>query len=120
MTQVFSKIGRIGIVPMNIKSAENLLEFWQEIYGELDSSEQRQFLKDGAIGEILTHPTENIKVAVRRNKLLIDVLKDLQLQVEKKEAFLETYDKYRNSREPEPKSKIENREREGERWGRTY
>ena len=36
------------------------------------------------------------------------------------EAFLDKYDKYRNSREVETGSKIESREREGKRWGRTF
>jgi hypothetical protein len=57
---------------------------------------------------------------VRRNQKLIDVLKDLQNQELKKEEFLDKYDRYRNSRETNIGSKIENRERESGRWFRRF
>ena len=70
--------------------------------------------------EILKHPSENIEVAIRRNKKLKDVLDDLRKQVDKKEEFLDKYDKYRNSRDTSSGSKIESREKEGGRWGRSF
>jgi len=105
---------------MNIKKPADLLAFWQEIHGELDTKWHKEFLKDKSVKEILSHPTDNIKVAVRRNKKLVEILSDLRNQVDKKEAFLDKYDKYRNSRETNTGSKIEEREREGKRWGRTF
>ena len=104
---------------MNVK-ATDLLVFWQETHGELENKWHSKFLRDKSIKEILTHPTDNIKVAIKRNRKLIEILLDLRNQVDKKEAFLDKYDKYRNSREVETGSKIESREREGKRWGRTF
>jgi hypothetical protein len=105
---------------MNINNPADLLVFWQQIHGELENKWHNTFLRDKSIKEILTHPTDNIKVAIRRNKKLIEILTDLRNQVDNKEAFLDKYDKYRNSREVETGSKIESREREGKRWGRTF
>jgi hypothetical protein len=105
---------------LNIKKPADLLAFWQEVHGELDVKWHKTFLKDKSITEILTHPTDNIKVAVRRNKTLAEILSDLRAQVMKKEEFLDKYDKHRNSREVNTGSKIEEREREGKRWGRTF
>ena len=105
---------------MSIKKPADLLAFWQEVHGELDVKWHKRFLKDKSIMEILTHPTDNIKVAVRRNKKLRDIMSDLRAQVAKTEEFLDKYDKYRNSREVNTGSKIEEREREGKRWGRTF
>lgn len=105
---------------MNIKKPADLLAFWQEVHGELHAKWHKTFLKDKSIKEILTHPSENIKVAVRRNKKLAEILRDLRAQVMKKEEFLDKYDKYRNTREVNTGSKIEEREREGKRWGRTF
>lgn len=105
---------------MNINKPADLLIFWQEIHGELENKWHNKFLRNNSIKEILTHPTENIKVAVRRNKKLIEILTDLRNQVDNKEAFLDKYDKFRNSREVETGSKIESREREGKRWGRSF
>ena len=105
---------------MNINKPADLLIFWQEIHGELENKWHNKFLRHKSIKEILTHPSDNIRVATRRNKKLIDILTDLRNQVDKKEAFLDKYDKYRNSREVETGSKIESREREGKRWGRSF
>jgi len=105
---------------MNIRKPADLLAFWQEIHGELDTKWHTEFLEDKSIKEILYHPTDNIKVAVRRNKKLLEILGDLRNQVDKTEAFLDKYDKHRNSREINTGSKIEEREREGKRWGRTF
>lgn len=105
---------------MNIKKPADLLTFWQDVHGELDAKWHKEFFKDKSVKEILSHPTDNIKVAVRRNKKLREILSDLRTQVVKKEEFLDKYDKYRNSREVNTGSKIEEREREGKRWGRTF
>jgi hypothetical protein len=105
---------------MNIRKPSDLLQFWQEVHGQLDIKWQKVFLKEKAVKEILSHKSDNIKVAVRRNKKLKDILNDLRNQLEKKEQFLDKFDKYRNSREVETGSKIENREREGKRWGRSF
>jgi len=105
---------------VNIRKPADLLAFWQEVYGELDTKWHGEFLRDKSVKEILTHPTDNIKVAVRRNKRLVEILSDLRNQVDKKEAFLDKYDKHRNSRKTYTGSKIEEREREGKRWGRTF
>ena len=82
---------------MNINKPADLLAFWQEIHGQLDDKWHQKFLKDKLIKEILNHPTDNIKVAVRRNGKLLEILDDLRNQVDKKEAFLDKYDKYRSS-----------------------
>ena len=120
MLSLQTKIAKRLEVFMNIKKPDDLLAFWQEIYGELDAKWHKKFLRDKSVKEILTHQTDNIKVAVRRNKKLKEILSDLRAQVDKREEFLDKYDKYRNSREVNTGSKIEKREREGKRWGRTF
>lgn len=105
---------------MRIFKPEHVMEFWQEIHGTLDIKWHRKFLHHRSMNEILKFESDNIKVAVRRNQKLVDVLKDLQNQELKKEEFLDKYDKYRNSRENNIGSKIENRERESGRWFRRF
>ena len=105
---------------MRIYKPEHVLAFWQEIHGELERKWHNKFLKHRSMKEILKHPSENIEVAIRRNRKLKDVLDDLRKQVDKKEEFLDKYDKYRNSRENSSGSKIESREKEGGRWGRSF
>ena len=105
---------------MNIQKPSDLLAFWQELYGELDAKWHGVFLRDKSVREILTHTSDHIKVAVLRNKKLSEILQDLREQEDKNEAFLDKYDRYRNSRKREFGSKIENRERESKRWGRTF
>ncbi len=105
---------------MNMKTRHDVLIFWQEIHGELSDKWQRTFLKDPSLKQILLFPNEHIKVAIRRNRKLREILKDLQNQEVKQEEFLDKYDKYRNSRQVDTGSKIESREREGKRWGRTF
>jgi hypothetical protein len=105
---------------MNIRKSEDVLKFWQEVWGTLQPIWHKKFLKHRSMKEILTHPSDHIKVAIRRNQKLADVASDLRKQVARTEEFLDKYDKYRNSREVETGSKIENREREGNRWGRTF
>ena len=100
---------------MNIKKPADLLAFWQQIHGDLDAKWHKEFVKDKSINEILTYPSDNIKVAVRRNNKLAEIVSDLRAQGMKKEEFLDKYDKYRNSREVNTGSKIEEREREGKR-----
>lgn len=105
---------------MIIANRNDLLNFWQEIHGPLEKRWQIVFLGNKHLKKILDFPDENIKVAIRRNVKLVNILKDLENQETKKEQFLDKYDKYRNSRESISGSKIESREREGKRWGRTF
>ena len=105
---------------MRIFKPEHILAFWQEIHGVLDSKWHKVFLKDPSIKQILQFDDENIKVAIRRNQKLKEVLEDLNLQAMKKEEFLDVWDPYRNSRDNTHWSKIEAREKEGGRWGRRF
>ena len=70
---------------------------------------------------ILKFESDQIKVAIRRNKKLDAVLEDLIQQSIKKEDFNRRQNPFLDSVEKqESTSKIENREREGRRWGRTF
>ena len=70
---------------------------------------------------ILKFESNQIKVAIRRNKKLDSVLEDLIQQSIKKEDFNRRQNPFLDSVEKqESTSKIENREREGRRWGRTF
>ena len=105
---------------MAIRKHDDILEFWQEVHGILDPKWHKKFLSHKAIGEILTHPTENIKVAIRRNQKLSEILEDLRHQQSKKEEFLDKYDKYRKSRQVDTGTKIDQREKKSRRWGRAF
>lgn len=105
---------------MKISNKNDLMDFWQEIHGPLEKRWQIVFLRNKLLKRILEFPNENIKVAVRRNVKLVEILKDLEIQETKNEQFLDKFYKYRNSREGDSGSKIESREREGKRWGRTF
>ena len=72
---------------MRIHNQQELMEFWEEIYGQVKPVWRRAFLKHDAIKEILTYQSDQIKVAVRRNQKLNDVLKDLYHQSQCKEEF---------------------------------
>lgn len=84
---------------MNIRKPIDVLIFWQGIYGDLDEHWKNRFLKSELVREIVTFPSENIKVAIRRNRKLVDITQDLRDQDSRKEEFLDKYDKHRNSRE---------------------
>ena len=104
---------------MRIHNANELLVFWEEIYGGLKPVWKRDFLAQAVIHEILSYKSEQILVAVRRNEKLNDVLKDLHHQAERKEEFDRKKNPFHDSKQGhESSSKIERREIEGGRWGR--
>jgi hypothetical protein len=105
---------------VRIYKPEHILAFWQETYEVLESKWHKVFLKDPSIREILKFDSDKIKVAIRRNKKLKEILEDLRLQAVKNEEFLDKWDPYRKSREDTRGSKIERREEEGGRWGRKF
>jgi hypothetical protein len=115
-----SDIAVIKIFGVRIYKPKHILAFWQEIHGALDSKWHQVFLKDPSIKQILQFDDEKIKVAIRRNQKLIEILEDLRIQAVKKEEFLDKWDPYRNSRDNTGGSKIERREEEGGRWGRRF
>jgi hypothetical protein len=106
---------------MRIHNQQELMEFWEEIYGQVKPVWRRAFLKHDAIKEILTYQSDQIKVAVRRNQKLNDVLKDLYHQSQCKEEFDRKQNPFYDTgiRDQSP-SKIEQREIESGRWGRSF
>jgi hypothetical protein len=105
---------------MRIHNAQEVLDFWEEIYGDLDQSWKFKFLKHPCMKSILKHQSDNIKVAIRRNQKLAEVLDDLENQKSNKETFDRKVNPYYDSGRDEPQSKIERREKDGGRWGRTF
>ena len=106
---------------MRIHNSSELLVFWGEIYGGLNPTWKKAFLRHSAIKEILTYKSEQIMVAVRRNQKLNDVLKDLHHQVQRKEEFDRKQNPFHDSKQGhESSSKVERREIEGGRWGRSF
>jgi hypothetical protein len=106
---------------MRIHNSNELLVFWAEIYGGLKPAWKKAFLKHPAIKEILSYQSEQIKVAVRRNQKLDDVLKDLHHQAQRKEEFDRKQNPFYDANQgDESPSKIEQREIEGGRWGRSF
>ena len=106
---------------MRIHNSSELLVFWGEIYGGLNPTWKKAFLRHSAIKEILTYKSEQIMVAVRRNQKLNDVLKDLHHQAQRKEEFDRKQNPFHDSKQGhESSSKIERREKEGGRWGRSF
>ena len=105
---------------MRIHNQEEVLAFWEEIYGPLESSWKNKFLKHPSMKGILKHQSDNIKVAIRRNKKLSDVLDDLHKQGVNKEAFDRKHNPFHESQQDQSLSKIERREKDGGRWGRSF
>ena len=106
---------------MRIHNSSELLVFWGEIYGGLNPTWKKAFLRHSAIKEILTYKSEQIMVAVRRNQKLNDVLKDLHHQAQRKEEFDRKQNPFYDANQgDESQSKIEQREIEGGRWGRSF
>jgi len=103
-----------------IHNPQTLLEFWEQIHGELKPKWRTKFLQHSAIKAILTFSSDQIKVAIRRRVKLNDVLDDLKDQSKRKEEFDRKQNPFydANSRN-ESSSKIERRELESGRWGRT-
>ena len=105
---------------MRIHNAQEVLDFWEEIYGDLDQSWKIKFLKHPCMKSILKYQSDNIKFAIRRNQKLNAVLDDLENQKLNKETFDRRVNPYYDSGRDEPQSKIERREKDGGRWGRTF
>jgi hypothetical protein len=105
---------------MRIHNPEEVLAFWEEIYGPLEPSWRNKFLKHPSMKAILKNQSDNIKVAIRRNKKLSEVLDDLHNQKVNKEAFDIKQNPFYESRQEESSSKIERREKDGGRWGRSF
>ena len=76
---------------MNIYKPEHVLEFWQAVYGELNKNRHKEFLEHRAMEEILRASSDDIKVAIRRNQNLDDVLEDLRNQWDKLKLFMEKH-----------------------------
>lgn len=72
---------------MRRHNPKTLLEFWEQIHGELKPKWRTKFLQHSAVKAILTFSSDQIKVAIRRRVKLNDVLDDLKVQVKRKEEF---------------------------------
>jgi|688.fasta_scaffold164203_2 ribosomal protein L17 len=105
---------------MRIHNSEEVLKFWEEIYGTLEPKWKTKFLYHPCMKAILKHQSDNIKVAIRRNKELANVLEDLINQGAKKESFDRKQNPFRESQSDQSLSKIERREKDGSRWGRSF
>jgi len=105
---------------MRIHNSKELLTSWEQAHGELKPELRIGFLKHPAIKQILTFESDHIKVAIKRNMNLQDVLKDLANQAKRKEEFDRKQNPFYDANQrDEPSSKIEKREQEGGRWGRS-
>ena len=106
---------------MNIRKPEDLLAAWEEVHGVLESKDLRwRFLHHECMKDILKQRPERIAVAVRRNAKLHDVLEDLYAQDNRTQDFLDKYYPYGDSQPEELGSRIEQREKDGGRWGRRF
>lgn len=106
---------------MRIYRPKDVLQFWEETYGVLKPIWKPLFLNHGAMKKILKYNSDKIKVAIRRNKRLDDVLEDLILQGVKKDAFERQQNQFYDANQKDvPLSNIESRELEGKRWGRSF
>lgn len=72
---------------MRIYRSKDVLNFWEETYGELKTVWKPLFLNHRAMRKILKFDSDQIKVAIRRNKKLDMVLQDLEAQNINKEEF---------------------------------
>lgn len=106
---------------MRIHRPIDVLQFWEETYEVLEPKWKQKFIEHKAMKRILKYKSDQIKVAIRRNKRLDNVLGDLIQQADKKEDFLRKQNQFYDANQRErSSSKIENREREGNRWGRSF
>ena len=106
---------------MRIYRPRDVLQFWEETSEVIKPLWKPLLLNHRAMKRILKFESNQIKVAIRRNKKLDSVLEDLIQQSIKKEDFNRRQNPFLDSVEKqESTSKIENREREGRRWGRTF
>jgi hypothetical protein len=105
---------------MRIHNQKELLEFWEQVHGKLKEELKKAVMNNSTIKQILTFDSDHIKVAIKRNAELNDVLRDLQDQTKRKEEFDRKQNPFYDANYcAEPSSKIEKREQEGGRWGRS-
>jgi hypothetical protein len=100
-----------------IWTPQDLLDFWQECHGELNTYWQRVFLRDSRVRRLCEGEIgESLLVAIRRNKKLDDVFLDLERQSQKHLEFEKKLNPWKDSI-PEP-SGIEPQKFNGwYRWG---
>lgn len=104
-----------------IHNPQTLLEFWEQIHGELKPKWRAKFLHHSAVKVILTFSSDQIKVAIRRRVKLNDVLDDLKDQAKRKEEFDRKQNPFYDANiKDQSNSKIERREKESGRWGRSF
>ena len=72
---------------MRIHKPSEVLNFWEEIHGEFKPLWKPLFLHHKAMKRILEFQSDQIKVAIRRNKKLDLVLQDLEMQAANQEEF---------------------------------
>jgi len=70
---------------MRIHNQKELLEFWEQVHGKLKEELKKAVINNSTITQILTFDSDHIKVAIKRNAELNDVLRDLQDQTKRKE-----------------------------------
>ena len=114
---------------MFFRSPEDVLRAWEESYGSLEGKWRKEFLEHEAMKPILKHLDEHIEVAIRRNKRLAKILEDLYEQEYRLAEFNRSLHPHITTSEGESsligregrgaRSKIEGREREGGRFGRS-
>ena len=106
---------------MRLYRPRDVLQFWEETYEALKPVWKPLFLNHRAMKRILKFDSDQIKVAIRRSKKLDDILEDLIEQSIKKDDFGRKQNPFFDTNAPrDSASKIENRERDGNRWGRTF
>jgi hypothetical protein len=114
---------------MFFRTPEDVLLAWEVSYGSLDEKWRKEFLEHEVMKPILKHLDEHIEVAIRRNKKLKSILEDLFEQEYRLAEFNRSLHPHITTSEGDSsligrhergaKSKIEGREREGGRWGRS-
>ena len=72
---------------MRINNSQHVLQFWEEVYGEFKPVWKPLFLHHPAMKKILKYRSDQIMVAIRRNKKLDQILMDLENQSIVKETF---------------------------------
>lgn len=65
---------------MKISTAQDLLSFWELNHEKLSAKYQEQFLNHPAVKNILVFESYDIKIAIKRNKKLVDALDELKDQ----------------------------------------
>ena len=76
-----------NLYTMRIHKPSEVLNFWEEIHGEFKPLWKPLFLHHRAMKRILEFQSDQIKVAIRRNKKLDLVLQDLEMQAANQEEF---------------------------------